>query len=119
MVKFQRDLPYSPVIREIHNMTCRQVANYAHYVFYRNTQKVYQRGHEYTIQSFCGMFPDVPARSFQVRAETGPPNRRHFRNVTLSELMNDWYWLAKAQKNTFLLERFQSAVNAAGLNVTV
>jgi hypothetical protein len=119
MVRYTNDLPYSPVIREIHNMTCGQIANYAHYVFYRNTQKVYQKAHEYTVQEFCRLFPDVPGRSFLVRAEAGPPFRRKFMSLTLSELVNDWYWLAKSNNAHHILVKFQGAMDAAGLAVKV
>lgn len=117
VVIFEKDLPFNEAVREIHaNMTCKDVATYSHYVFCRITQKVYFGGHEYTVRDVCEMFPEIPARSIAVRAECGPPGRTGWRQVTLSELMNDWYWKAKTQKNNFIMDRFKDAMRRRGIH---
>lgn len=113
---FRGDTPHGPVVHEImENMTCGQMLNYAHYIFYRRSSLVYFGGHQKTVEQVCQMFPDVLARSFAVRAEVGPPNRRAWRTVTLAQLMVDWYWTAKVAKNRYLLDRFQAALANRGV----
>jgi len=113
---FYGDLPWNTVVQEIHtNMTCREVLNYAQYVFYRTSEKLRHGSQSYTLAELCNMFDDTPARSIQVKAVCGPPKAKRTRSLTLSELVNDWYWNAKTSKNHHVIKKFQDAMNQRGL----
>src|SRR3989304_7981814 len=61
--RYKGDTPYGPLVHEIHeNMSCLDVLNYAHYVFYKRTQKVYFGGKEMNLEDVCQIFPTLAAR---------------------------------------------------------
>lgn len=118
--KYYGDTPHNAVIQEIYeNMTCMDVLNYSHYVFFRRTQEVRFGSQLKTVEQVCMMFPQCPARSMAVTAEVGPPNRRGMRLVTLAQLLNDWYWLAKTAKSSYIIDKFQVALQNRGITCKV
>ena len=74
---------------------------------------------EMNLEDVCQIFPTLAACSMAVRAEVGPPNRRAWRVVTLAQLLNDWYWLAKSAKNTYVMDKFQTALENRGIKCGV
>lgn len=99
------------------SMTCRQVANYSHYVFFQLQAKLYFGGKEYTIQKLCDIFKESPAKSLQINVMCGPPGDQEYRRITLSQFMQDRYWLARAQRNDFVLDKFRHAIKGSGVAV--
>ena len=118
--KWFGDSPNNAIIQEMYeNMTCMDVLNYAHYVFFRRTQEVKFGSKDMTLEQVCMLFPSCPARSMAVLAEVGPPNRRGFRTVTLAQLINDWYWQAKSVKNKYVMDKFQVALENRGIKCKI
>lgn len=118
--KYYGDTPHNQIIQEIYeNMSCRDVLTYAHYIFFRRTQAVKFGGKDMTLEEVCSLFPHVPARSMAVSAEVGPPGKRGWRTVTLAQLLNDWYWLAKTAKNDIVMGKFQDALKHRGISCRI
>lgn len=103
----------NPVMGFIEELTCKQVANYMHYVFFRGTIKIYHGGKEYRIVDVCMMYDDLPGKAVLIRAQCGPPNARAYRNLTIADYVKDCYWLAKAQRSDRILGKFRDAVGVA------
>lgn len=96
-----------PILKEIANVSCRRMGNFAYYTFCHSTMKVKFGERLMSVTEVCNMFPEVPARSIQVIAPAGPPGKPGWYKITLSELLQDWYWYATALDNELVLSKFR------------
>jgi len=99
--------PNAKIIQEIHKLSCVRVAHIAKYIMYRQHESLKFGKQTTTLVKFCQQWEGFEAKTFQIRAWSGPPNKMAYYSMPLSSLVVDWYFKALDRKNQHSIRKLE------------